>query len=94
MIGYVLDGDVNRAMKNVEGAVKTHHVALGMAAPGEMNASSISPTIAGLKETSHVRAQNAETISVQHWFAPVTAKPRLKASKPKRANLTRSRLDP
>jgi len=43
MLGYVLDGNVNRAIQNVGGAIQTHHLDLGMESPGEMLPSSIRP---------------------------------------------------
>lgn len=84
MLGYVLDGNVARAIGNVGKVVRTRHSALGMTAPGDMLSSSIRPTDSRIKETRHARANGLLPIQVHHIFvsggtvAAKTAKGRAK----------------
>ena len=69
MLGYVLDGDVAKAIKNVVKAIKDRFEDLGMEAPGEMLPSSISPKNLTLKETRHTRTNDLGTFQMHHIFA-------------------------
>src|ERR1035441_5258231 len=53
MVGYVLDGDVSRAISNVEANVRRQHVVLRMMAPGELSASSLLMRETRARETLH-----------------------------------------
>jgi hypothetical protein len=68
MLGYVLDGDVKRAMKNVGEAIKMHHIDLGMQAPGEMQQSPIAAGNPHMRETHHKRLQKHELFRLHHMF--------------------------
>jgi hypothetical protein len=68
MLGYVLDGDVGRAMDNVDQAIQARHTDLGMQAPGEMENSSIVPHLPYARETHHSRSQSSEQIRLHHVF--------------------------
>jgi hypothetical protein len=84
MLGYVLDGNVARAIGNVGKIVRTRHLALGMTSPGDMLPSSIRPTDSRIKETLHVRANGSMPIQVHHIFVSggtVEAKVRNKPGK-------------
>ncbi len=66
MLGYVLDGDVVRAMSNLEGNLRTQHVVLCMAAPGEFQPSSLIPNDARIKETCHQRGHDPILFRIHH----------------------------
>jgi hypothetical protein len=68
MLGYVLDGNVTGAIQNVSGSVQTHHVNLGMQAPGDMVPSTILPQQPSVKETHHTRSLNADSFRIHHMF--------------------------
>jgi hypothetical protein len=68
MIGYVLDGDVLRAMSNVEANVQKNHATLGMAAPGSLDASSVLPDDDRARETRHQRAHEEKLFCIHHLF--------------------------
>jgi hypothetical protein len=68
MLGYVLDGDLKRAMENVSCAIQTNYANLAMQAPGEMRPSSLFPDDLRIRETHHNRQQNAESFRLHHMF--------------------------
>ena len=72
MLGYVLDGNVNRAIQNVGGAIQTHHLDLGMESPGEMLPSSIRPGDSRIRETHHTRQRNVSPFLIHHILVPST----------------------
>jgi hypothetical protein len=55
MLGYVMDGDMPRAIHNVEGVIKRRHKELAMKSPGNLAQSSIRPADATAKESWHQR---------------------------------------
>jgi hypothetical protein len=68
MLGYVLDGDVPRAMSNVLDNIRRHHAALGMDAPGEWIESPHRPGDLHAKQTDHRRSHTALPFQLQHLF--------------------------
>ena len=68
MLGYVLDGEVDRAMTNVGGSIRRHHEALRMEAPGEMRLSSVRPDDVHARETHHTRRNDPVLFRIQHLF--------------------------
>jgi hypothetical protein len=63
MLGYVLDGDVSRAMKNVLKNIGSNHQILGMVSPGDWSDSRLHP---GAKETQHRRQQGVSPFCIYH----------------------------
>jgi hypothetical protein len=72
MLAYVLDGNIARAMANVENNVRKQHAALGMTAPGRFVASTIFPTDRRLRETHHQRPHECSLFRIHHLFMGVT----------------------
>lgn len=68
MLGYVLDGDVDRAMTNVANNIRANCQPLRMQAPGDWTASTIRPADAHIKETRHQRAEPTAPIRMHHLF--------------------------
>jgi hypothetical protein len=68
MLGYVLNGDVRRAIRNVSDSIKTNHEDLGMDAPGEMRLSSILQDDSRIRETHHTRQHNNDLFQIHHIF--------------------------
>jgi len=68
MLGYVLDGDIIRAIKNVERNILARHAELGMAPPGALLRSSIRPDIDRIRETHHRREGEASSFCIHHLF--------------------------
>lgn len=68
MLGYVLDGKVARAVKNVERNIQAHVRELGMNAPGRFLSSSIRPDDPSTKETHHRRAHETALFHIHHLF--------------------------
>jgi hypothetical protein len=68
MLGYVLDGKVTRAMKNVEANIRAHAKELGMALPGGFLASSVRPDDPSTKETHHRRGHDTALFRIHHLF--------------------------
>ncbi len=68
MLGYVLDGDVPRAMRNVLANIRTRHMALGMAPPGDWAESTVRPGDAFAKESGHRRSHTATLFRLHHQF--------------------------
>jgi hypothetical protein len=76
MLGYVLDGQIARAMKNVEANVRARAAELGMEPPGGLLPSSIRQGDKAAKETHHLRAHDSATFRIHHLFvAGKTKKP-------------------
>lgn len=68
MLGYVLDGDVDRAMTNVGNVIRRHHGSLGMESPGRMHVSQIRPDDNHAKETHHQRQDDSARFRLHHLF--------------------------
>ncbi len=68
MLGYVLDGDVNGAINNVETNLRNHCLALGMEPPGGFEPSSIFPEDQRARETHHRRPNDTVRFSIHHLF--------------------------
>lgn len=68
MLGYVLDGDVERAMRNVVHNIQANHLALRMTPPGEWLDSELRPGDPHAKETRHERAQETKAFRIHHLF--------------------------
>jgi hypothetical protein len=68
MLGYVLDGKVARAMKNVDTNIRAHAKELGMALPGRFLASSVRPDDPSAKETHHRRLHETALFRIHHLF--------------------------
>jgi hypothetical protein len=69
MLGYVLDGDIIKAMKNVASNIKKRFEDLEMESPGEMQLSSVRPKQSNLKETHHKRKHSPDIFQIHHFFA-------------------------
>ncbi|RUL89460.1 hypothetical protein [Tautonia sociabilis] len=97
MLGYVLDGDVPRAMRNVLSNIRTNHAALGMDPPGEWVESRSHPGDDRAKESEHRRAQGAQRFLLHHQFvsARTTATPATTVSEvaPNRPSPARRKRD-
>jgi hypothetical protein len=72
MLAYVLDGDVTRAMKNVEASIRKHHAVLCMAAPGAFLPSTALPAEPRAKETQHQRVHETSLFRIHHLFMAST----------------------
>ena len=70
MLGYVLDGDLARAVERVSMAVGRRWEELGMRSPGAMLTSSILTGVATARETQHRRGPGREQFVIHHLFAP------------------------
>jgi hypothetical protein len=70
MLAYVLDGDIVRAMRNVERNIQARYSELGMAPPGSFERSSIRPEIENIRETHHNREAEAKVFRIHHLFIP------------------------
>jgi len=75
MLGYVLNGDVGRAMKNIELNIQARHLELGMTPPGTFAQSSIKPENEHIRETHHHREAEAAIFRIHHLFIPRTVTP-------------------
>lgn len=71
MLAYVLDGDIVRAMINVESNLANQHVRLGMTAPGRFKTSMILPADSRVRETHHRRPHETSLFRIHHLFMPV-----------------------
>lgn len=69
ILGYVLDGNVARAIQNVGKAIRKRHEELGMQPPGELMWSSILPKERRIRETLHSRSFSSEKFIMHHLFA-------------------------
>lgn len=68
MLAYVLDGDVSRAMANVEANIRKQFFVLRMAAPGAFLLSTVLKGDARARETHHYRAHEADVFRIHHLF--------------------------
>lgn len=68
MVGYVLNGDVPRAISNVASNVQRHHATLCMTPPGELSASSVLTQEARARETLHSRKSATAKFRIHHLF--------------------------
>lgn len=68
MIGYVLDGRVSRAMKNVEENIRKHCSALCMTAAGAFLPSTALKGDGRARETHHHRAHEGSLFRIHHLF--------------------------
>jgi len=68
MIAYVLDGDVSRAIVNVQNNIKTQHVSLCMEPPGALLPSTILNGDSRARETYHRRPHEANVFRIHHLF--------------------------
>ncbi len=68
MLGYVLDGKIARAVKNVEANIRAHTRELGMALPGRFLPSSVRPEDPSAKETYHRRGHEKALFHIHHLF--------------------------
>jgi hypothetical protein len=88
MLGYVLDGDIPRAMQNVLDNIRARYARLGMDPPGEWAESPFRPGDAHAKESGHRRAHTAVIFRLQHQFvsgiATGTAATRRRPTRPAR----------
>jgi len=68
MLGYVLDGQVARAVRNVAANIRTHAKDLGMALPASFFPSSVRPDDPAAKETHHRRVHETSLFHMHHLF--------------------------
>jgi hypothetical protein len=73
MLGYVLDGDITRAMVNVLDNIRRQHVILGMNPPGDWSESPHRVGDARAKETAHRRSHTHTRFQLQHLFVTALA---------------------
>ncbi|OHB59210.1 MAG: hypothetical protein A2167_07485 [Planctomycetes bacterium RBG_13_46_10] len=70
MIGYVMDGDIAKAVKSINDAIEKRRENLDIEGKAELKKSSIRPECQQTKETRHL-IEN-EWFTVHHIFLPVT----------------------
>lgn len=68
MLGYVLDGKIGRAMKNVESNIRSRLAELRMQKNGGFIASAIRPNDPKTKETHHRRSHENAVFRIHHLF--------------------------
>ena len=68
MLGYVLDGNVDRAMRNVGNTIRRHYEHLRMEPPGEMYPSTVRSDDTHTKETHHNRQNDSVPFRLHHLF--------------------------
>ena len=68
MIAYVLDGNLSRAMSNIENNMQRQHSALGMTAPGSFLPSTSLKDDARARETHHRRSHETQLFRIHHLF--------------------------
>ena len=68
MVAYVLDGDVARAIANIENNIRRQHAALGMTAPGSFLPSTSLKGDARARETHHRRVHETQFFRIHHLF--------------------------
>lgn len=73
MLGYVLDGDVARAMTNVLNNIRRQYASLGMDAPGDWIESPHRVGDPQAKETEHRRLHTLTRFKLQHLFVSTLA---------------------
>jgi len=68
MLAYVLDGDVDRAIQNIENNIRNRLSELRMDKNGSLVASTIRPDDCRTKETHHRRAHEKAFFCIHHLF--------------------------
>ena len=68
MLAYVLDGNTNRAIRNVENNIRNRRSELRMDNNGGLVTSTIRPSDRRTKETSHRRAHEKTVFRIHHLF--------------------------
>lgn len=68
MLAYVLDGNTDRAIQNVENNIRNRLSELRMDKNGGLGASTIRPDDCRTKETSHRRAHEKAVFRIHHLF--------------------------
>jgi hypothetical protein len=68
MIGYVVDGRIPEAIRNVAQNVRNRHEDLGMTPPGEFLMSAIHPANPNARETHHTRRHDPSPFCIHHLF--------------------------
>ena len=68
MIGYVRDGDVPRAMSDVEAGIVARHSELAMKPPGQFMPSAVLPRFRHARETHHERRRGEPAFRIHHLF--------------------------
>jgi hypothetical protein len=68
MIGYVLDGRVSQARKNVATNIRRQHVALRMTPPGTLLPSTVLRGDDRARETQHHRPHETVAFRIHHLF--------------------------
>lgn len=66
MLAYVLDGDLKRALANIEDNLATHGNTLRMASPGAFQPSSTGADDSRIRETHHQRLHDATVFRIHH----------------------------
>lgn len=72
MLGYVLDGDVPAAIRNVETNVQRKHVVLCMDPPGTLHRSSNLMDLPTARESLHRRVRRPTPLLIHHLFMDAT----------------------
>lgn len=73
MLGYVLDGNVARAITNVESNVKSQHISLCMEPPGSLEPSVVLPEVSTAKVSLHKRCAESSQFCIHHLFMDALA---------------------
>ena len=68
MLGYVLDGRISHAIRNIEKNIRTHARKLGMDASEGFLSSSVRPDDPSAKETLHRRSHETALFHMHHLF--------------------------
>jgi hypothetical protein len=68
MLAYVLDGDINRAIRNVESNIRKRVKELRMGENGGLNASTVRSDDPHTKETHHYRTTETSAFRIHHLF--------------------------
>lgn len=72
MLGYVMDGDTNKAIKYINKAIETRKQNLGIEGKAELKKSSIRPECQQTRETRHLI--RSDCFVVHHIFLPVMSR--------------------
>ncbi|MCL4203305.1 MAG: hypothetical protein KJ000_12460 [Pirellulaceae bacterium] len=68
MLGYVLDGDIDRAIANVSNCIRLHQAALRMEGPAELLMSRLRLDDPQVRETRHFRKDESIVFCLHHLF--------------------------
>lgn len=68
MVGYVLDGDVSRAMSNVENCIRKHRAKLRIVGPDAFVPSEHLKGVQSARESHHHRAHESTPFRIHHLF--------------------------